>query len=315
MDGVVTGNQGSQNASAGIQPTAEPNLQLQQNEPQHNAAGVQSSDDILLRATKLSQESSPNAGDKFSSQEFDKMIEGIQDPALKEQVSLLRKSLLSGFNKKFEEVAHLKKELEQRLSNTQNSWTPERVRALASNPEFIAAAQRAGLSDSNTTAEPAINADDLEYDNPALQKALKTIDTLNQKVAALERNTQQAIQMQTQTARESQHQILKQKYANYNPEEIDTITAEMLENKIQVTPEHIYWAFKGKENAEKMYKLGLKDAAEGINNKMQLSSVDANSGVSSSGNTNIEPNKDESYSSYSQRVIKNILSSIRNKNV
>lgn len=236
-------------------------------------------DDILSRVSKFIDENAKqenpeelNDSSVFNDAEFRTQIDAIQDPIMKEQMIKMRKSGQAGINSKFQELASMKKDIESIKQNTtqpnQEVWTPERVQQLTQDPNFVQAAQQvAGAQDESSMLSEA-------------EKAQIG------KISALENELTNMKKLQVSSARQQQHQDLQAKYSDYNPQAIDTITADMISGKIQATPEHIYKAFNYDEHvrakAEAGYKLGRQDERSGIKEKVQSVSVDGINTVESS---------------------------------
>jgi len=255
-------------------------------------------EDLLSRVSKFVASEAPKEEPKLEGIDanFDiKEIDAITDPVAKEQALKAYKSFQRGFGEKYQEISQLKKEMEslkaQPIYPAQQEWTPEKVQALANDPKFLAAASQV----TGAQQEP-----DDEYS--AMSEAEKTrIHELQNKVKQLEQVSNQALQQQQQALRAQQHETLHTKYANYDPKEIDTITYDMLQGKIQATPEHIYKAFKHDDNVNKAYQLGRKDEREGVSTKIASASVD---GIQTShSSVEIKPEDNESSKSFFARII------------
>ena len=169
-------------------------------------------EDLLERVSKFVEEKDPEskspdnqASDQFNSAELDVTINGIEDPELKSKMEGLRKSLVSGANNKFQEIATLRKEMQASLERgTPEEWTPERVQKLANDPKFIEAAQSIA---SNETTDEYSSLSDVEKTN---------IKEMKDKIDKLEQMNVQSIHNQHQQRRELQHTALESKYANYD---------------------------------------------------------------------------------------------------
>jgi hypothetical protein len=258
-------------------------------------------EDLLSRVSKFVASEVPKEDPKLEgiSEHFDiKEIDAITDPVAKEQALQAYKSFQRGFGEKFQELSQLKKEMEtlksQPLHTVSQEWTPERVQALANDPAFIAAA-------SKVTGDVSTDDDSVMSD---AEKARMT--ALQKEVENLKQVSNQALQQQQVALRRSQHDALHTKYANYDPKEIDTITSEMIEGKIQATPEHIYKAFKHDDNVRKAYELGKIDERNGVSAKIASTSPEGIQTTHSS--PTIVPEKDESSKSFFNRIIQKRLS-------
>ena len=265
------------------------------------AAGTQDNpaEDLLSRVSKFTATSAPTEDPKLKdiSEHFDiKEIDAITDPVAKEQALQAYKSFQRGFGEKFQELSQLKKEMEvlksQGLQPVTQEWTAERVQALANDPQFIAAASQVTGA---TSDDESIMSD--------AEKA--RIAALQNEVAELKKVSNQALQNQNLALRRSQHETLHTKYANYDPKEIDTITSDMIEGRIQATPEHIYKAFKHDDNVRKAYELGRIDERNGVSEKIASASPEGIQTTHSS--PEIVPEKDESSKSFFNRIIERRL--------
>jgi len=272
------------------------------------ATGTQEApaEDLLSRVSKFVSSEVPKEDPKLEgiSEHFDiKEIDAITDPVAKEQALQAYKSFQRGFGEKFQELSQLKKEMEvlksQGLQPAQTEWTPERVQALASDPQFIAAASQ---------VTGAVSGDDDSIMSDA-EKA--RMSSLQREVEELKKVSTQALRNQNVALRRSQHESLHTKYANYDPKEIDTITSDMLEGKIQATPEHIYKAFKHDDNVRKAYELGRIDERNGVSTKIASASPEGIQTTHSS--PTIEPEKDESSKSFFNRIIQKRLAEAAGK--
>lgn len=256
------------------------------------------SDDLLTRVSKFELNNDPDNkpkdnqdGSQFNSAELEATISGIEDPELKSKMEGLRKSLLSGANNKFQEIATLRKEMKSFMEKDKGNgeWTPQRVQELANDPKFIQAAQQ--VAGNENTDEYSSLSEEEKGRMKTMQSEIENLKTLNN----------QALQTSQQQLRETQHNELSSKYANYDRQEIDTITYDMLLNKIKATPEHIYKAFKHDDNVERAYELGRKDEREGVEVKIQSTSAE---GITTSvSDEKIIPEKGESSMAFFRKII------------
>ncbi len=266
-------------------------------------------DDLLTRVSKFQTEKAPavnpqpqNTGDE----NFDiREIEAITDPVAKEQAMKAYKSFQRGFGEKFQELSQLKKEMEALKAQpivqpVPQEWTAERVQALANDPTFIEAARK--VQESNQTDE-----------NSTMSEAERAkINELNQKITNLEKANTQVLTEQQKVLRTTQHESLGAKYANYVPQEIDTITFDMLNGKITTTPEHIYKAFKHDENVQKAYEMGRVDERQGVPEKIASSSPQAVIQTTPSSPTIVPKEGQSSKSFFDDIIVKNLNTVGRN---
>ncbi len=108
----------------------------------------QPTDDLLTRVSKFELNSDPNkeskddTGGVFHSKELEDSIAAIEDPALKTKMENMRKSLETGAQSKFQEIATLRKEMQSFMEGKKQVWTPQAVQNLANDKQFIEAAQQ-----------------------------------------------------------------------------------------------------------------------------------------------------------------------------
>jgi hypothetical protein len=240
-------------------------------------------DDIISR---VGQMKSSTVKQEVSEPTFNfEDINKIQDPVAKEYAMNAYKSFQKGFNSKFQEIAELRKTLENE-KNSINNWTPERIQSLLKDERFVNAAQSI-IGDQH----PQGQAD--EYSN--LSESEKA------KIKALENELKQIKSVSYQQTMRQNDEILKQKYAHYDPNEMDIITADVLQGKAQITREHIFKAIHYEDDIKKAYELGKQDKQ--LDTQEKVTSMSFGSGpsiVSSSSKTEME--NGESDQAYLKRL-------------
>ena len=237
--------------------------------------------DLVTRASQVNIEPQEDKGAGTLEQEapkFQSVEEAVQWANKKE------KEWSSGYGKKFQELADMRKSLEaQKPSST---WTPERIQnELLKDPTFVQAAQSVAQ---NTTQD--------EY-SALSETDKKLLSETNQKANL-------AMQQNAQLIRSQQDESLKTKYANYKPEAVDIITDELLTGKVKATREDLWKVYDYDNMAKRAYELGKSDKATDTTQKVQLSSPQGYTAVSSDG---IQPEKDESNHNYWNRIVMNNL--------
>jgi len=255
-------------------------------------------DDLLTRVTKFVEKETPaNKTEEqidteiYNDAEFRKKIDSIQDPQLKEYLTKLRKSGVSGVNTKLQEIAEIRKELQAVKQGLEpKGWSQERVQKLLSDPEFLQVAQQMTSQETED-----------EYIPNSVKVKLAEVDNIKAELNAWK-------QAKIQQDFESQHLQLSQKYGNYDKNRIDEIRKDLLEGKVQATNEHLYKAFYHDENLSKAYKLGLEDGRSGVKEKEQLSAFDGGKQVP---NQDIKPNQGESSKQFWKRIVDNKLASLQ----
>lgn len=216
--------------------------------------------------------------------EFDfKDIDTIADPSQKEIVKKIYKSFERGYGKKFQELAELRKAIE--VQKREEGWSPARIQDLLQNPEFIQAAQSViGTTPimENETISP------IEKEN-------------KQKIQSLEAELNKLKQNNFQSVLAQQDSELKTKYANYNPQAIDTLTSDMIANKVQATREHLWKVLDYEDAVNRAYELGKQDGSGKKQEKIQSLSVEGATTVKADGALN--PEKGESDRNFFRRLV------------
>ena len=244
--------------------------------------------DLVTRVSQVKQEPKPEQqqSDKFNINDLDAEIERVPDVSLKEQFLKLKKSLISGENRKYEEIANLRKDYEKKL-NEVSSWTPERLKEELSKPDFVQAANSvlqtgnprgSGLSDEQWSA--------LSEEERAELKQLKT------KISMLEQSNWQAQKSQ-------QDATLKTRYANYTPDMIDNAIVQMQQGKMQITREDIWKAIDYEKAVRRAYDLGLADKNTQNTEKISAMSFDGNRNISTP--SGVERKEGESIANFMMR--------------
>jgi len=255
---------------------------------------TQPTDDLLTRVSKFQLDNDPKKesvaeGGTFNSQELKDSIAAIDNPELKSKMEAMQKSLVSGANDKFQEIATLRKEMQSVLENKNGEWTPDKVQALAQDPKFIQAAQQIA---GTTTEEEFSSMSDSEK-----AQFTKMQTTINDLTSKIDTQTEQ----QRLTVRTQQHTELAKKYADYDSSRIDSISYDILQGKQQITPEHVYKAFNYDDALNKSYHLGRKDEREGVVEKVQ--SIAAEGTTVSASTEQVVPEKGESNRSFWDKIV------------
>lgn len=238
-------------------------------------------DDILTRVTNFMSTNEPKEPVDKDTQFDASLKDEITDPKVKEYLEAKEKSLERGFQSKFQEIAELRKALE---SQTNEKWSPERIQSLMNDQEFLQAAQSVVQTDDKSSDEWSALSED---EKAKIQKNESELAFIKQKY------------IEQQKAQEDAQ--LKEKYGNYDPQKVDTITADMLKGNVQATREHIYKAFTHDENVKRAYEMGRKDALSGNNEAYQAASIDGQASRQES-RTPVEAKEGESTKSVFRRI-------------
>ena len=249
-------------------------------------------EDLITRVAKFKGPESPKetpTGDlAFDYKEIDK----ITDPTARSFAEKAYKSMQSGFTKKFQEVADLRKSLEQQ-ANQKPVWTADKIQKdLLSDPMFVSEAQR--LAQTNPSPSNPNNSGMTDNEWSALNPTEKAKFTmLETKISQLEQQNQQAVVQQ-------QHQALQLKYPNYAPDFVDTTVKDIIRGSRQITLEDVWKATDYESGLKRAYDMGIADASGKVAAKQQSTSFDG--GQTSQSNPPIQAEKGESNLGFFQRI-------------
>jgi len=165
-------------------------------------------------------------------------IEKIEDPQAKEYAQKAYKSFEKGYQEKFRTLAEERKSWEAKRAEGDN-WTSDKVQSLLKDPKFVDAAQSV-LGQGN---------DDYSALSDADKKQVQEAKLL----------AKQALEQNAQLLKAQQDERLQGKYANYKPEAVDILTADLLAGKVQATREHLWKVQDYDAAVRRAYKLGLDD--------------------------------------------------------
>ena len=240
-----------------------------------------------------------------------KEIEAIKDPAAKEQALKAYKSMQSGFNKKFEHLAQMRKELEARQAQPQprQVWTADKIQSeLLSDPTFVAEAQRLAAANPTPANPRTSGMSDNEWSALTPDEKAK-FNLMEQKLASLEQQNIQSKQQAQSVLVQQQHQVLKGKFANYDSDYVDVTVHKILEGKEQIGLEHIWKALDYEAAVNRAYALGLQDATTKVKDKIGNMSYDG--GQVNGSKSTLEPEKHESGQSFFRRLAINRLAEVK----
>jgi hypothetical protein len=222
--------------------------------------------DLITRVSKVNieptKENNPAEGIPVEEPKFDiNDIEKIQDPQAKEQALRAYKSFQRGFNQKFQELAELRKNLETKTRQESN-WTPERIQQLMNDQSFVQAAQQVA----SVQNPPNSGLTDQEY-SALTEKEKAQMSSMQQELSQMRLQNWQMQQKQ-------QDETLKQKYANYAPDIVDTTIHQLVNNEVLATREDI-WKVRDYDAAvQRAYQLGKQDREMDNTEKQQSMSAE-----------------------------------------
>lgn len=229
---------------------------------------VKVEEDIITRASKFIEANKPKetVSDRvdFNSQELDKILEGVTDPVIKEQLIKKSKSLESGFNRKFQELADLRKKLESNLTQSQQ-WTPEKVKSLLQDPTFIQSAQAV------VPSTPPEGMTEEEYSMLS--------DSDKQKLANLEQELGFLKGERMQTLKKEEDSRLMSRYSNYKPEAVDKLLEDMMNGRVQATREALWKVLDYEDMAKRVYAMAMADKQSQNQERVNASVVPSGASV------------------------------------
>ena len=183
--------------------------------------------------------------EKFNSQELQSEIDKIKDPTLKAQIEGLRKSLQRGYNDKFQTIAEMRKDMERQLTET-NLWTPEKIQRLLNDQNFVQAAQ------SVMQAQNPPNSGKSEEEWSTLT------DTEKQRILDLQNEIFILKQQNQQNSNAQQDEMLKARYANYNPQLVSKLKDDLINNRVRATNEHLWKVLDYDDGIKRAIEFGRK---------------------------------------------------------
>lgn len=246
-------------ASSQVDPTSQPN----------NASGQQppATVDELVKQSVVNKPASnnepPATGDeKFNINDLDEAISGIQDGALKDQMLKLKKSLIAGANKKYQEIAEMKKQLKD---GSNIEWTEAEFDRILQDPNFVRVAnlklQKTQLN-SNQDPDSLLTEEERQKLN-AVSEVQREIEDLKNKEKL--KDMQLAIRQQDEE--------LAKKYPNYDVSLLDQTTQDILNEKVQITREDIWKSLDYLDFGKRMFEAGRNLRNEKV--QEQLNSISA----------------------------------------
>lgn len=195
-------------------------------------------------------------------------IAKIKDPESRALLESIEKNMEKGLNKKFMEIAELKKQLEAQTPQ-QTGWTSDRLQEALKDPNFINLVQSEAQR-SQAAAPPANfegNAEEWSAMSEAEQGRIKSMESQLQQLLS-----EQKRMVTEQERREiaQNDSLLKEKFQNYDATKIDAVQQQLLRNEIphSTIREMIHKAITFEETYENSYELGLRDRDTSIQDKI-----------------------------------------------
>lgn len=220
-------------------------------------------EDIITRVSAFSPEQDPvqeNGSVDFNRQAHEQALAKL-DPETRAQVEAYEKSIFTGANKKFQEAAELRKQAEAQLNRR---WSPSEVQELLNNPDFRQSAEF-------LTREQQAKQPSSESLSEEQWSALTPEE--RQQLQATKDETKQLKSQMGLILKQKEDEALRSRYKNYNPQEVDQVTQDLLAGRIQATREHI-WKILDYENAVKRgVEMAKRELAGEVAEKHQAASI------------------------------------------
>jgi hypothetical protein len=253
---------------------SEPAVELKSEPVVPALSKTPSAAEIMARATAepVKQSSEVSIDDmKLNPNDLDK----IKDPIARKMVEERYKAWESGFNKKFIEVANMKKELEAKVTQVQQSgqfqgWSKDRIREALKDPAFVASVQALQQESAPQTWEGS--SDEWSALTPQEKQQFQQ---LNRQV-----NSQQAQLNSMLQAQEDEQ--LRKRYPNYKPEVVNSLWQGLMNGTIQATREDLWKVANHDQAIQQAYQLGLQDRKLDMSEKVNASSPASSMSVSPS---------------------------------
>lgn len=257
------------------------------------------SEDILKRVGETKPVSPSSEPELFSSSDLKAHLDTIQDPQTRKMFEGVYNNMERGLKKKFEQIGHLEKKLQE-----STNWTPERLSKEVNKPDFIQAAERVIQTQPQALPQPSNFAG-----NSSDWSALS--DTDRAYITNLEARV---TNLQSQNEVSSVHQAdteIKQRIPHYSPERIDQLQQELRLGKWNVSRirEALHKADSYERDIEQAYKLGLQDQSDEIKQKMSASTLPG--GSIETQPVPVSANAGESRAQFFRRIALERLSQVR----
>lgn len=225
---------------------------------------------VLDRVRQAKPDEAPKPdGETFLPEGFNvNDIQKITDPQARLYAENAYKSMQAGYTKKTQEISAIRKDLESQVTNAKapQPWTVERVQQITKDPQFIAAAQQALTLNGGTGAGTPLSEEQTSMLSEGEKAQLREAQKANVGVVALQNQV-------WQMKRQQQDVELKERYASYDPAEIDQVERDLAEDRLVPTREHLYKVVKYDTDVQRAYELGRQDERGGIKEKSQITTT------------------------------------------
>jgi hypothetical protein len=228
---------------------------------------VVSVEDILKRSVTAEASVKPSSSESNASELADLKsvkLDDIKDPQARAFVERRVKELESGVNRKFEELAEKRRELEARLAEANPTWTPQRIKTLLQDQNFLSSVQEL----QRTSAPQEWEGSQEEWSSLSPREK-QEFDNLRRQNMDMSRKFDQLLQSQEAQKQDEQ---LKQKFPDYDPEEVNKLQKGLMDGTIQATRADLWKVATFEKAIERAYRLGLQDKNQGLKEKINAGS-------------------------------------------
>lgn len=184
-----------------------------------------------------------------------KELEKIVDPIAKEQAMRAYKSMQADYTRKTKELAEERKQLESDLQR--KGWSPQRIQELLKDPEFVQSVQI--VANQNPQEEELFSSLSQEEKNRIFEN---------------EKRVQMLVEQNQRLQLQQQDELLKTKYANYNPQAVYKLRDDLIAGRVQATNEELYKVIDYDNAIRRAYELGKQDRQLEVKDKMNVVSYD-----------------------------------------
>lgn len=239
-----------------------------------------STQDILNRASKLDSKSENINDVTIDDIKSQIKLDDIKDPVARQFAERRAKELEAGFNKKYEQVANLKKQLESQASQPKPLvWDDQTLDKALQDPQFISLVQARQSKTAPSTWEGSQD----EWSALTTQEKAQ-FSEMNQRILSQESKMNQMLQSQ-------EDERLKSSYPDYDPQAVNQIQSDLLSGRLTATREHLWKVANFDTAVQRAYRLGLEDKNGTLNEKFNASSSLETFNVNNSGEVPAEIKK------------------------
>lgn len=226
-------------------------------------------DDIMSRIEPVEKQDTSSDTSFFNAQDID----AIEDPKLRDSMKNIYKNMERGLQKKFQEVAEIKRSLESNASKS-DKWTTERIMELTKDPDFLRAAQE--VAGTNQAQQHGFT--DEEWSSLTESEKAR-ITGVESKLSKIERLLLEKEQQSAENELASIDSSLKQKYKDYDPQAINTFANDVSNGKVGTSQlrELMHKALNFDRLLTQAYNFGLNDRKSDLEKKMGINNIDGGS--------------------------------------